>query len=198
MEIIRTGGETNTYLITDGECCIVIDPASRIVKLSELIGNRKVEAILLTHGHFDHIRTVDALADIHNGPVYLHEDDEEMVRSGVQLKHYGYNSAAHISHPITYLSEGAMKIGSFMFEVIFTPGHTNGSVCYLFGKDLFCGDTLFKGSIGRTDLPGGNDRLMKDSLRTLKQLDPDIIVHPGHESESIMSYELENNRFLLR
>ena len=89
-----------------------------------------------------------------------------------------------------------MEIGPFRFEVIFTPGHTDGSVVYRFGDDLFTGDTLFHLSVGRTDLPGGNTSKLRSSLRYFASLDDDVVIHPGHEEESMIGYELRYNPFL--
>lgn len=199
MEIIRQNMGlygTNTYLLSDGSDCLVIDPAGRLSALEKLIGDKKPLAILLTHGHFDHIKGVDELYKKYHLPIYLHEEDFVMTDVKGQLKDYAYNRLAHISSPLIALKEGRMEIGSFKFEVIFTPGHTQGSVCFLFDQDLFCGDTLFKGVIGRCDLYGGNASAMKQSLRLLAHYNPEIRLHPGHDEESTMAYELANNPFM--
>lgn len=187
---------TNTYLLQAGTDCLIIDPAGRLSSLEKLLEDKKPLAILLTHGHFDHIKGVDELYKKYQLPIYLHEADFAMTDPAQQQKHYAYNRLAHISAPLIALKEGKMCIGPFSFEVIHTPGHTAGSVCYLFGKDLFCGDTLFKGSIGRCDLYGGNDAAMKRSLRLLAQYDPELILHPGHQEESTLAEELKNNPFM--
>ena len=185
---------TNTYLLTEGKECILIDPDGKAEKLLDIIGERKLLAILLTHGHFDHIKAVDGLYDHFHCPVYLHEDDEYLARDRYAGKSFGITS--FISCPIEKLQEGKMEIGPFSFEVIFTPGHTPGSVIYVFDDAIFSGDTLFKGSIGRTDLEGGNYRIMKQSLDIFRHFTKDYKIYPGHEEATTLSEELLNNYYL--
>ena len=186
---------TNTYLLTQGNDAILIDPASKAEKLIDILGDYNLLGILLTHGHFDHIKAVDGLYDKYHCPVYLHEKDEELARdknSGVD-----FGLVSYISCPIVKLQEGKMNIGTFNFEVIFTPGHTQGSVIYLFDDCIFTGDTLFKGSVGRTDLKGGDARQLKDSLRIFKNFNKNYVIYPGHEESSTLLDELANNYYLM-
>lgn len=188
--------QTNTYLLQENGKILLIDPASKAEKIISLLGNRKPEAILLTHGHFDHIKAVDGLYRQYCCPVYLHEADETLARNKYSGASFGLS--AYISCPIEHLKEGKMQIGPFDFEVIFTPGHTRGSVIYVFDDCIFTGDTLFKGSIGRTDLEGGSDREMKQSLQIFRQFDKDYDIYPGHDFPTKLSYELTNNYYLNR
>ena len=185
---------TNTYILSIGNDCIIIDPASRSEKIIEILGERNLLAILLTHGHFDHIKGVDGLYKKYNVPVYLHKDDEALARDKNSGLMFGINS--YITCPIEHVEEKKYEIGPFKFEVIYTPGHTPGSIIYKFDDFIITGDTLFKGSVGRTDLPGGNARILKDSLQIFKNLDKDYYILPGHEEESLLSFELKNNYFL--
>ena len=186
---------TNTYLLTNGNEAILIDPASKAEKLIEALKDFKLIGILLTHGHFDHIKAVDGLYEKYHCPVYLHEDDEVLARD----KHSGseFGLISYISCPTIKLKEGKLDIGGFSFDVIFTPGHTEGSVIYISGNNIFTGDTLFKGSVGRTDLKGGDARKLKDSLRIFKQLNDEYIIYPGHEDTTTLSEELANNYYLI-
>lgn len=186
---------TNTYLLTEGNDAILIDPASKAEKLIDILGDLNLIGILLTHGHFDHIKAVDGLYEKYHCSVYLHENDEDLARdknSGVD-----FGLVSYISCPIVKLQEGKMNIGPFDFEVIYTPGHTEGSVIYVFDDCIFTGDTLFKGSVGRTDLKGGDARKLKDSLRIFKDFNKDYLIYPGHEDSSTLSEELANNYYLL-
>ena len=185
---------TNTYLLIEGNDAILIDPASKSEKLIDILGDLNLIGILLTHGHFDHIKAVDGLYDKYKCPVYLHEADEQLARDKYSGMSFGLVS--YISCETLNISEGRTSIGPFNFEVIYTPGHTEGSVIYVFEDCIFTGDTLFKGSIGRTDLKGGDERKLKESLRIFKNFSKGYIIYPGHESETNLADELANNCYL--
>lgn len=185
---------TNTYVLSEDDQTIIIDPASKPEKIIEILENKKLLAILLTHGHFDHIKAVDGLYEKYKCPVYLHPSDEQIARDKNSGKDFGLIS--YITCPIEYLNQGIMNIGPFSFEVIFTPGHTKGSVIYKFKDAIFTGDTLFKGSVGRTDLYGGNSTELKESLRVFKNMDKDYYIYPGHEETSTLFEELNSNFYL--
>lgn len=185
---------TNTYLLTEGKNALLIDPASKPEKLIDILGDLDLKAILLTHGHFDHIKAVDGLYNKYKCDVYLNKEDEEIARD--KNSGYEFGLVAYISVPTISLSEGKHSVADFSFEVIYTPGHTMGSQIYVFEDDIFTGDTLFRCSAGRTDLKGGDERLLKSSLRLFKNFKKDYRIHPGHEADSILSFELINNPFL--
>lgn len=185
---------TNTYLLKQGNDALLIDPASKAEKLIDILGDLNLIGILLTHGHFDHIKAVDGLYEKYKCPVYLHEDDEYLARDKYSGESFGLVS--YITCKVEKLNEGKMNIGPFSFETIFTPGHTMGSVIYIFEDCIFTGDTLFKGSVGRTDLEGGDIRRLKDSLRVFKQFKKDYIIYPGHDESTTLLDELDNNYYL--
>jgi len=185
---------TNSYFLFEEDEVILIDPAGKSEKVEELLEGHKLVAILLTHGHFDHTKAVDGLYKKYNVPIYLHPGDEELVRDKQQGKEF--NIFSYVKSPIVCLKESTMAISHFKFEVIFTPGHTEGSVIYVFGEDIFTGDTLFKGSVGRTDLPGGNNSKLMASLNVFYKFAKECHVYPGHGESSTIGYELENNPFL--
>lgn len=186
--------QTNTYLLIEDDKAILIDPASKAEKLIEVLQDLKLEAILLTHGHFDHIKAVDGLYEKYHCPIYMNLADEPLARDKHSGKDFGLVS--YITCPINNIEEGDINISSFEFKTIYTPGHTMGSVIYVFDDAIFTGDTLFKGSVGRTDLFGGDNRLLKDSLRVFKQFNKDYLIYPGHEESSQLSLELAYNPFL--
>jgi len=185
---------TNTYLLKEGDEVILIDPASKAERLIEEIGDNHLLAILLTHGHFDHIRACDELHDKYNVPVYLMAEDDMLAHDKYQGR--DFNLYFYLTCKTVPLKEGKMKIGPFQFEVIHTPGHTEGSVLFKFDNCLFTGDTLFKGSVGRTDLEGGNQNKLNQSLKYIKNLNPNLIIYPGHEDVSVLEDELKYNYYL--
>lgn len=187
---------TNTYLLEDNNKVILVDPACKEEKLEPYLVNKELLAVLLTHGHFDHIKACDDLYKKYNVPIYLNGKDIYLTKDNSQGRVFGLQSVPTISVPTTNLKEGSMKIGPFKFEVIYTPGHTKGSVCFVFDDCVFTGDTLFKGSAGRTDLDGGDNSELKASLKALKTLNPNLIIYPGHEDISTIEYEINNNPFM--
>ena len=186
--------QTNTYLLQIDNDVLLVDPASKAEKLIEILGKRNLIGILLTHGHFDHIKAVDGLYDKYHCPVYIHKDDEMLARDKSSGSMFGLVS--YISCPIIHIEEGINKIGPFEFEVIYTPGHSEGSVIYVFDDCIFTGDTLFKGSIGRTDLKGGSFSTIKQSLQIFKSFDKNYIIYPGHDLSTTLYEELNFNPFL--
>ena len=186
--------ETNTYFLEIDDELIIIDPAGKEDKVIELIGNKKLVAILLTHGHFDHIKAVDGLYKKYKVPVYLNSADEELARDKYQGR--DFNIYCYITCPTVEAKEGHIDIGKFSFDIIYTPGHTEGSVIYKFEKDIFTGDTLFKEGIGRTDLKGGNSNKLNSSLRVFREFEEDCLIYPGHGPASNIKYELEFNPYL--
>lgn len=187
---------TNTYLLDIEDKVILIDPAGKAEKLLPCLEGKQLLAVLLTHGHFDHIKAVDDLYDEYRMPVYIHAEDEELCRDKNQALSFGLPFSPVISCPVQHLQDGLNEISPFRFAVIPTPGHTEGSCCFLFKECIFTGDTLFKGSVGRTDLKGGNNAKLRSSLRVLRELDPELIIYPGHEDTSVLKDELENNPYL--
>lgn len=160
--------------------CVVMDPGSEPEKIRKACGGKKIAAILLTHGHFDHIGAVDALRE-GNTPVMIHEADAPLLASPA------LNASWMIGQDITarpatrLLHDGEdFEAAGIPFHVMHTPGHTAGSVCYQTGSFLFTGDTLFHGGCGRTDLPGGDSRAMEASLKKIAPLAARCTIAPGH------------------
>lgn len=186
--------QTNTYLVIENNEVIIIDPVSKPERIQALLNeNETIIAICLTHGHFDHIGAVDELVEIYKCPVYIHEDDYELTQD--PEKNYSQTKKIKLKSKLTYYTDH-MKVGSFAFDVYHTPGHTKGSVCLKFNDALFTGDTLFKGSIGRTDLYGGNPQDMKQSLRFIRSLNVNYTIYPGHEEITNLFDELKRNPYL--
>ncbi len=194
MRIIRLplgDYQTNTYILFQAGCkkCLVIDPGYEAEEILRHVNqlSLEVEAILLTHGHFDHVGAVKALSCKTNCLVYMNPEDESMPRMLTAGKLYYTN---------TYGEGDTLTLADLTFTVLSTPGHTPGSVCLDFGTDLFTGDTLFAGSCGRTDLPCGNGSQMRLSLQRLAAITKDCAIHPGHGSESDLGCERTHNPYL--
>lgn len=194
MQIIRLplgDYQTNTYILYQEGTgrCLVIDPGyepERILSYVEQKG-LEVEAILLTHGHFDHVGGVRAIVADTDCDVYLNPRDTSMPPMMTDGPLYYTKS---------YDEGDRLTLAELSFSVLATPGHTPGSVCLDFGEHLFTGDTLFAGSCGRTDLPGGNQNQLMDSLYRLAHLEHQCWIHPGHGGGSHLGQEKRTNPYL--
>lgn len=143
--------QTNCYIINNNNECLIIDPGDEPQKIINSI-TKKVVGIIITHYHFDHIGALEEIKTKYNALVYDYQN----------------------------LSEGMNKISTFLFECINTPGHKSDSISLLFGNNLFCGDFIFKNSLGRWDLPTGRIEEMQASIKKIIKKDQDLIIHPGH------------------
>ncbi|MFQ5453277.1 MAG: MBL fold metallo-hydrolase [Candidatus Zixiibacteriota bacterium] len=196
--------EVNCYLFWDEKTKdgVIIDPGAEEQLIIENIEkyNFTPKAILLTHGHGDHIAAVAAVKDKYNIPLYIGAGEEKLLESP------SANVSAIFAQPIVapppdYLlkDEQLISFGSFNLKVLSTPGHSPGGVCYLDESEgvLFCGDTLFYGSIGRTDLPGSSyEQLMNSIQDKILSLPDSIICYPGHGIQTTVGAERVNNPFL--
>lgn len=192
--------ETNCYLIWNKESreAILIDPADDAAQIEKIIRERELslQALLLTHGHFDHVLAAAALRKIFSVPLCAAETEAETLRNpelngDARWLQQGLSlTADRLFHDKENLAFLGTKI-----EVLFTPGHTEGSCCYYFPAEklLFSGDTLFQGSFGRVDLPGGNMTSLKHSLDRLFKLPADTLVFPGHMGQTSIGEEQKSN-----
>jgi hydroxyacylglutathione hydrolase len=187
--------EENCYLVMDEDTkeLAVIDPGGQANLLAKEIKilDAKPKFILLTHGHSDHVDGVVELANELNIPFYINEKEEEYMKND----NFVFGSLPKASG---YLKEGdTLSLGENNIKVIETPGHTPGGICFLINNDLFTGDTLFNGSVGRSDFPGGNGiQLVKNIKEKLCPLGDDIKVYAGHGPSSTIGYEKKYNPFL--
>ena len=183
--------QVNCYIIHDEKSpsCCVIDPgyeADTIVdKLSQL--GLTLEAILLTHGHFDHVGAVRDLAADTGCQVWLCADDLALPTN---------LTAGPLCYTNTYAEGTGLHLAGLDISVLQTPGHTPGSVCLLTENTLFSGDTLFAGSCGRTDLPGGSWEQMRSSLKRLSEIEANLWVLPGHGESTMLESEKKYNPYL--
>ena len=191
----------------DEKICVVIDPgcesSAELSELTDFMNNKglKPVCIMLTHGHLDHVYGVAGLSDFYGGlPVYMHPSDKATLAGNGNFSRMFGTPDMNPFQTIDIAEGNIVEVGSLRFEVLETPGHTPGGVCYLEKEEkvIFSGDTLFAGCIGRTDLPGGDyDSLMKSIFEKLMVLTGDVTVIPGHGPVTSIAEEGMKNPFLL-
>ena len=194
--------QANCYLVMENHHAILIDPADMYPNLEFILKENEctLEAIVLTHAHFDHISGVDKIVDVFHCDVYLNPNEFDFLQDS------DLNSSSAFYMDVTCVAkckpilEGKNTIAGFDIEALHTPGHTEGGSCYYIREIgvIFSGDTLFCGSVGRTDFPGGS---MSEIVRSIKEkvmvLPDDTKVYPGHGEGTSVGYERENNPFLV-
>ena len=199
--------QTNTYLLTNEETgqTLLVDPADNAQLLYDYLkeNNLTAEAMLLTHAHFDHIGAVSGLRVLFEEegrlvPLYASEAERPLLEDSSMNRSFFHDGDISLKADV-YVTDGqTLDLAGFTIRVIHTPGHTAGGICYYFPeeKTLLCGDTLFAGSIGRTDLPTGNGGQLFDSIREkLFILPEDVSIFPGHGPGSTIGEEKQHNPF---
>ncbi len=193
----------NSYIIASekGSAALVDAPANADFVLREIQRRSlSMKMILLTHGHIDHIEAAAQLQKKSGCKVYIHSGDMAMLTDGrLNLANNMTGGVFDRVENALPLSDGdVLQLDEVQIKVMHTPGHTQGSVCYIAGDNMFSGDTLFRGSIGRTDFPGSDINAMRQSLKKLAAIDKDYTVYPGHEDMTSLDFEKENNYYLKR
>ena len=192
--------ENNMYLLLDetSKKGVLIDATEALPEIIEAANGYEIEYILLTHGHFDHILGLNDLKQALNAKAVINKNDiviSDNINEFTRL----FNQPDSVPPKFEkYVNDGdEIQVGNLKFKVIATPGHTEGGVCYLIDDKLFSGDTLFRGSVGRTDLFGGNFEKLSDSIKNkIFKLSDRIKVFPGHGPETTIGYEKQYNEII--
>ena len=195
-KLVNSGPAVNSYLIFSGRSCLIVDPGRDILEFARKIRSMQLKPlmILLTHGHFDHIEGIEILKKEFNIPFFIHKNDEELYYNPLNEGDFKFRKP-----PIDgYLKEGdEIEINGNKLKVLHTPGHTSGSVSFYSYPYLITGDTLFYGTIGRTDLPGGNFETLINSIKgKILTLPEEVVILPGHGDETTVGFEMEENPYL--
>lgn len=205
ISIPSKGYESNCWLLWEeaSGSFAVVDPSANLEHILQSIRLRALDPgnlqyILLTHGHFDHILSVDLLRKATGAPVLIHSDDASFLTNA---EHNGYRFLFHrelTMQPADKLlrDQDTLPFGNSMLRVMHTPGHTQGSVCYLIDNIMFTGDTLFDQDIGRTDLYGGSMDDLQASLRKIAALPGNFTIYPGHGSVTTLQKQRDYNFYL--
>lgn len=197
--------QTNCYILANEDrSCLIFDPGDEGKKLIEWITKKKFKpkAILLTHAHFDHIGAVDSVREFYQIPVYIHKKESEWLADPSLNGSKFFMTGQMIkikSADVLITKEERMKVDDFEFLIYETPGHSPGSVSFYFENEglVVSGDVLFKGGIGRTDLSGGNETVLLNSIhKKLLTLPENTIVLPGHGPQTLIEDEMAGNPFL--
>lgn len=190
---------TNTYFVTNEDALLIIDPAGESHKILDKIKsmNKPLKAILLTHAHFDHIAALDDVLDVYPVPVYMHQNEHDFLTNPAKN---GSQKFQELGLPIItsqakpqFIDEGNFQLHGFDISVLYTPGHSPGSLSYVFKDFAVVGDTLFNNGIGRTDLYQGDLETLIDSIKDkLFELDETMPIYPGHGPSTTIENEFMN------
>lgn len=193
--------EANCFIVSDEKTsdAMIIDPGDEPERIIEYVRkeNLHVKYIVCTHGHFDHVGAVGDTKETTGAKVFIHKDELEIYsRANDQAAFFGFE-VHQLPEPDKFLEEGdTLEIGNLKFEILHTPGHSPGGIC-LYGEGVvFTGDTLFAGSVGRTDFYGGDSAKLKKSFMRLMSLPPETKVYSGHGTSSTIRDEKEGNFFM--
>lgn len=178
---------SNTYILGDKDEAMVIDVGNRADDIFEQVvaAGMRIKYIVLTHAHYDHLRYLEELQRKTNAKVVAHSLEAEAFVDGVRNVSAFFGFKKTFQAPDLLVEEGSvLQVGDLQLTVLHTPGHTAGGICLQCDNMLFTGDTLFDGDFGRTDLPGGNSKMLRQTIERLFSLDGELMVYPGHDSNN--------------
>ena len=181
----------NCYIVENAESheCLIVDPGAEAERIIRQVGDRKVCAVLLTHGHYDHIGAVDEICAHFQVPLYIHKLDAPKLTDPVANVSVPYARPV-VQHtvPVTIDQEGTLTLAGMDLQVMHTPGHSEGCICCILpdGQGVLTGDTFFAHGYGRTDFPDGDFAKLHQSLRRLFRLTPRMIAYPGHDVPGVI------------
>lgn len=193
--------DTNCYVVFDEESreAIIIDPGDEPDRIRAFIDAKSLRPthIIFTHAHYDHVCAVKELKEHNQAKIVMHEAEAQTYdETKKRCMSWGYDADDFPPPDMSVNEDDELRVGKACFRVIHTPGHTPGGICIYGENVLFAGDTLFQGSVGRTDLPGGNREQLLLSLKKLALLDPSTRVLCGHEDDTTIGIEMRSNPFM--
>ena len=187
----------NMYILIDEETkkCAVVDPGGASDKILTYLkkNSLELEYILLTHGHGDHIGAVNYIKSKTNATIVAHSDEKELLNDNRNSMHCG---PQELNADVYVNDKDKLELGNLKLSFIHTPGHTKGSMCIRVNDDMFTGDTLFAGSIGRTDFYSGDYKQIEKSLKKLAKFENKVKIHPGHGPSSTLGIEKMSNPYM--
>lgn len=191
--------ETNLCLIQDENTkeSAIVDPGEMSEELDQILKNKTLKYILLTHGHFDHIAQAQRYKNLSGAKIVISEKESEFTKNNALNLSCKYSNIQIKSFDADILvKDGDMiNLGDTQIKVMETPGHTVGSVCYIADDKIFSGDTVMKECVGRCDLPTGNSKELRKSIRKICSLTRDYTIYPGHGEATTLDYEKQNNLY---
>ena len=196
---------SNTYLLVSGNSAIVVDPSVSINAIEKELNNQNASlvGVLLTHGHFDHIVSIDTIRERFNVPVYIHENDACMLTDGKLNGFYMFFKRDCVHNPadILFKDGDEISLGDEKIKILHTPGHSLGSSCFIFDnenneKSIITGDTLFANGVGRTDLYGGDLKALIASIKKIATYDETSQIYPGHDVSNTLGEAIDNASYI--